>query len=294
MKFSVIGGDARFAHLRTMLVADGHDLCEYALEYAGRIAGSHTAANVREAVCGADCVILPLPVSDGRGNVNAPFSGHMVSLSEVFAAVDPVNTLICGGKFNEEERSSADGLNLRVADYYEREDFTIWNAVATVEATIELLLRERESMLRQASVLVIGYGRIGKLLAASLKALGAHTAVSARKPGDLAWIAAQGFQVCDTGALKDQMRGFEIIVNTVPAPVLNEALLNGLDSDVLLVDLASKPGGIDFAAAERLGLKTIWALGLPAASVPKSAGAFVRDAVYKIVKELNEEDGKNS
>lgn len=51
------------------------------------------------------------------------------------------------------------------------------------------------------------------------------------------------------------------------------------------MDLASKPGGLDFAAAAKLGIKAIWALSLPGEVAPTSSGAIIRDTIYNILEE---------
>ena len=53
----------------------------------------------------------------------------------------------------------------------------------------------------------------------------------------------------------------------------------------LIVDLASRPGGTDFAAARRLGLTALHALSLPAACAPETAGEFVAQTVCEILRE---------
>ena len=51
------------------------------------------------------------------------------------------------------------------------------------------------------------------------------------------------------------------------------------------MDLASKPGGTDFAAARRLGHRAIHALSLPAACAPETAGEALARTVCEILAE---------
>ena len=69
---------------------------------------------------------------------------------------------------------------------------------------------------------------------------------------------------------------FDTVVNTVPAPVLSEAVLARLRPQSFIVDLASRPGGTDFDAARRLGHRAIHALSLPAACAPETHRAWSR------------------
>ena len=73
--------------------------------------------------------------------------------------------------------------------------------------------------------------------------------------------------------------------NTIPAPVLGDGVLARLRSGSLIVDLASKPGGTDFAAAARWGHRAIHALSLPAACAPETAGEAVARTVQTMLQE---------
>ena len=132
--------------------------------------------------------------------------------------------------------------------------------------------------------LVLGFGRIGKLLCNRLHGLGARVTAAARRPSDLAWIRAYGWRAVNTYSLDGNRSDFGIVFNTIPSLVLEGPLLAQLPQECLCVDLASVQG-IDLAAAERLGLPNVWARSLPGRLVPRTAAAVIRDAVYYILME---------
>jgi len=68
--------------------------------------------------------------------------------------------------------------------------------------------------------------------------------------------------------------------------VLGIEELEDVKLDCLILDLASKPGGVDLGAAGKLGLTVIWALSLPDKVAPVTAGAAIRDTVYNMLREL--------
>ena len=139
-----------------------------------------------------------------------------------------------------------------------------------------------------ARVLVIGYGRVGKLVAHRMHALGAQVTVAARRFEPLAWAQALGYQTRQLGQLSSHLGGCDLVVNTVPAQVLGETELADLNPDCLVLDLASKPGGVDLAAAARLGRNVIWALSLPGKVAPVTAGAAIQQTIYHMLHELGE------
>ena len=53
----------------------------------------------------------------------------------------------------------------------------------------------------------------------------------------------------------------------------------------LVIDLASRPGGVDFAGAAQLGVKVIWALSLPGKVAPVTSGQISCDTIYHMLQE---------
>ena len=69
------------------------------------------------------------------------------------------------------------------------------------------------------------------------------------------------------------------------ADLSSEEILSVLKRDCLVVDLASRPGGVDFAAAERLGIRALPALSLPGKSSPDTAGRIISETILNILCE---------
>ena len=82
--------------------------------------------------------------------------------------------------------------------------------------------------------------------------------------------------------------GFDVIFNTVPSMVLSRALLEEVKRGCVVIDVASEPGGVDFAAADELGVRVFWARALPGKVAPETAAKVIRDAIYHILEERGE------
>lgn len=134
--------------------------------------------------------------------------------------------------------------------------------------------------------LVVGYGRIGKCLAKMLQGIGACVTVSARSLGDMAMIRAFGYKAVHTAELASIAGDFDLIINTVPHKVINESVIERINRETLVIDLASKPGGVDMDAAKKFGIRVIWALSLPGKVAPVTAGKIICDTVINIINEL--------
>lgn len=274
--FGVIGGDRRQAELARLLAADGNTVCTYGLDRwkpGGEGSLDHAAL--------ADTVILPLPLCKGDGVLNC--EEGPAPTTDLFRRLHP-GQMILAGQVKPQQRQEAAVCGLTLEDYFLREELTVANAAATAEAAIQVAMEQLDRTLLGMPCLVLGFGRIGKLLSHRLHGLGAQVTATARKPEDLAWIRAFGWRPLETGALDGKLGAFGAVFSTIPSPVLGAPLLAQLPKDCLCVDLASVQG-IDLAAAERLGLPHVWARSLPGRMVPRTAAVVIRDAVYYILEE---------
>lgn len=274
--FGLIGGDRRQAELAKLLTADGNTVFTYGLD-RWKPAGESSLERAAE----APVVILPLPLCRGEGVLNC--EDVPMPTMELFRRLRPEQRVLAG-QVKPPQRREAEDCGLTVEDYFLREELTVANAAATAECAVQVAMERLDRTLLNMDCLVIGFGRIGKLLSNRLHGLGARVTATARKPEDLAWIRAYGWQALETGRLDGHLHPFGVVFNTVPAQVLDAPLLAQLPPDCLCVDLASQPG-IDLTAAETLGVSGVWARSLPGRLAPGTAAAVIRDAVYHILME---------
>ena len=232
----------------------------------------------------AQILILPIPVSTDGTTLNAPFAKGKILLSDVIERIDK-NCIVLGAKMPKEAENALKRRGITYIDYFEREELIIQNAIPTAEGVIEIALSEMPITLFESRVLVVGYGRVGKVIAEKFAALGSRVCVSARKCADFAWIREKGLAAVHTDDIADAAQSFDLVINTVPAAVLTEKVLKNIRDDALILDVASKPGGVDFEAAKRLGKNVIWALSLPGKTAPITSGKIIKETVMNILSE---------
>ncbi len=278
---SILGGDLRQVCLARLLSEDGWMVTTWGLEKGGGDGG----APLDQALEG-DILLLPMPVCR-NGMLHLPLTDTELEAERLWARLRYDQLLLGGMTGNLSRRLMAD-YGLTLLDYYDREETQVANAVPTAEGALQLAMESTDRTLHSSRCLIIGYGRIGRLLADRLLALGAEVTVSARKYGDLAWIEAWGCRGVQTGALTGQLDRFDLIFNTAPALILDGTRLRETREDCVIIDLASAPGGVDLEAAKRLSRRAIPAPGLPGKVAPRTAAAAIRDSVYHILEERGE------
>lgn len=154
-------------------------------------------------------------------------------------------------------------------DLLRDEQYLAENAAITADCALRLLAQHLPVTFRYCPILIIGWGRIGKCLAAMLKALDADVTVAARKPSDLGMLTALGYKTVEIGGIDPAP--YRAIVNTAPAPVLESG------GSAVKIDLASRLG--------MAGDDVIWARGLPGKMLPEASGALIARCVLRHLRE---------
>ncbi|HAN20462.1 MAG: hypothetical protein A2Y15_01930 [Clostridiales bacterium GWF2_36_10] len=277
VKIAVIGGDLRQLAAAKLFADNGIETAIYGFDlYKGDFSSVTKCMTPADAMHGSSAVILPLPCTVDKININAPLHDGKIVLDDLLHRMTG-EQILCGGMINIDRPNTY--------DYYEREELKILNAIPTAEGAIAIALDELPITLHGAKVTILGYGRIGKVLAERLKGLGCIITVAARKDSDLALCESSSYKPIHMRLLSDAVSDADVIFNTVPSVILNEAILDYIDLDTLIIDLAGRPGGVDFEAAKKLGLKVIWALSLPGKVAPVTAGGIIYKTVNNILKQ---------
>lgn len=286
--FSIIGGDLRIIKLAKMLADEGHTIYTYGLEKAEELKDTPNiifADKISKAVPrDVEVVIGPIPFSSNGNNINAPFSDNEISIRELIHYLNA--KILIAGSISPEVYEIATDDYIEIVDIMKREELAVLNTISTAEGTIEIAIANTNKILHGSEILILGFGRIGKVLARKLAGLSAKVTCAARKDEDLAWIRAYGHNETNINALGENLSKYDIIINTVPHLILNKEKLEYVKKDVLLIDLASNPGGIDKRETKDLNLKLIWALALPGKVAPVTTAEFIKDTIYNILKEI--------
>ncbi len=283
--FAVIGGDVRYVRCANYFCSLGAEVRAYGFDTQVTFDKQViTADSLPRAIQGADYILLPLPVSTEKGLVSTPLYQGSVSLSSVSELVTH-GQVVFGGKMDTSFLDAMRQKGVVCHDYTECEGFSVLNAIPTAEGALEIAMRELPVTLHGTRCLVIGFGRIAKVLCHDLLALGVHVTAAARKQKDRIWMQTFGYTPIHTKDLKNHIGKFQLIINTVPMLLLTHDVLTLASKEALIIDLASRPGGVDFESAEKLGLKVIWALSLPGKVAPQTAGDIICETILNIIND---------
>ncbi len=261
----IIGGDSRQRTLHKLLNQSDFDV----MNYSGRSLDKEFKQDV---------IIFPMPVCKDEKVL-----GTEMSIGEALEKIEE-KSIVLGGKLPAYMKDNLKQRNIRYFDYAEREPLALKNAVATAEGAIMIAIGESDLTIYKSKSIVCGYGRIGKIVARMLKALGSDVTVAARRKESRVLAEVDGFEAIEIQDIKD----CDFLFNTVPVQIINEQILKRINNEVLIIDLASVPGGVDFKACKELGIKAVWALSLPGKISPVSAGRIIYEEIMDIFEEIEQ------
>lgn len=282
MKILVCGGDERFVLLSKLLHERGHEVKCLALSRAKLPPGCEAVDQPES----ADAVILPVPAEDSHGMLNAPLSQRPWRIDDISARAG--NAVIVGGKLSAGVHKLAAANGQRAFDYMQSPVLVAKNASITAEGAISQLMGRSRSALCNMCVLVIGWGRIGKLLMHKLGALCPSVYLMSANPASRALAGALGHRAIAPSCDPQLLKSFDAVINTAPAPVIAD--LCALREGCILLELASLPGGVDMERAAEAGLEGIVSRGLPGRYAPESAAEAIFLAVEDILREVYESE----
>ncbi len=266
----VCGGDIRSKYIAQYFKSKNYQVTTF---------GHGESGESYEGLQSADVVVLGLPATK-EDRVYMPMSQEKLFFSELLHRCSP-NAIVCGGRFASANRLEADRRKIRLWDYSEDEIFQLENAFYTAEGALARIIENTAISAGHCSILVAGYGRIGKALATLMSGSFWHLCIYARRAESRAEIGAKGI---NTISEVSNLGEYDVIINTVPHGIFDEASLSTIRTEALIMDLSASPGYVDKALCQKLSKKLMYLPGVPLWSAPQSAGTSAAKAVERFAE----------
>jgi dipicolinate synthase subunit A len=285
----MLGGDKREQEIARRAAATGADVraCGFPWPEEGIPAVQHLTdpAAVLE---GARFALFPIPGISASGALFAPAaSSPIIPDRAMLSGMAPRAHIILGWA-DQNLKSHCEALSITLHEYEWDRSLMLQRTPAIIEGLIKIVIENTAVTIHNATACVVGQGTIGAVLARYLVSLRAHTHVAARNPEQRAAAFVAGATPHGLDELPALAPRLDLLFSTVPTRVVGEDVLTRLPKSALVVDLAAPPGGVDFEAAKRLGLKAIWGRGL-GSRAPVTVGASqwggIRQRIEKILQD---------
>lgn len=280
MIFGILGGDLRYKFLYEMLTNENFTVYSYNNKY---IENKDNINSLDEFLDKIDILIAPIPFTKDNKNV-FNIENENINIKELIEKTIKFKIkAFFGGIINKDIIKTLEENNIKTFDFFEDNSIAILNAIPTAEGAIQTAMENSFKTIFNSNCLVLGYGRCGKILANMLKGIGANVDVTYRKNEDFAYINTYGLNSINLYKIKDNINKYDFIFNTIPYEILNKEILDYINKNTIIIDLASAPGGVDYNYARELNLQAIYCPSLPGRVAPYTAGKILKDKIISFL-----------
>jgi dipicolinate synthase subunit A len=259
---------------------------------AEEAAGRPQAASLADAVRGATIISCPIPGVGIDGSLFAKYTDEKLLMTpDVLNGAAP-GALMFTYRDTPQLIEWAKGTPVEVIGYGEEDELCILHAIPTAECAIKVAIENTDETLLGMPVLCLGLGRVGMSVAEAFNAMKARVTVAARNPAQLARAKSMGLGTVHLDGVLGMVDRFSLLVSSASGKVVTREMIARTRADVLLMDLCSPPGSIDFDAAKEFRRRVVWARA-QAGTAPRSAGAHEWQVLMRFVRARLPEIGKH-
>jgi dipicolinate synthase subunit A len=258
LRIAVVGGDERDPEIARLAAQAGAIVTAFGLPWPP---GGVPGVQLADSAAGANYLFFPIPLGVGAV-LYAPHANEPIVADEALFSKAARDAWMFCGRVREEIAAAADAAGVHVHEYDPDRELMLLRGPAIVEGALERAIEATDVTINDAEVVVVGFGNIGRLLARTLRGLGARVHVAARNPVQRAAAYADGLLPLPLEGLHDLAPSLDMVFSTVPAPVVDRPFLERLPAGTLVLDIAPPPDHADLDAAAELGHRAVWARGL--------------------------------
>lgn len=272
MRWLILGGDLRNRYLAEAAAEQGDTVYAMGLGACGQ--GIYPVSP--SLAVAVDVTVLPFPIAAQDAALPAPLENRSIPLHEVSHMI---RGTVWGGRVSDALQALLVKNGASYQDPNVLEPFAIANACPSAEGAIISAFSRTGGCVAESRCLIVGYGRIGRVLARLLLAWRAQVCVAARKCEARAWARAEGCRAIDLADLPEAAAWADMVFQTAPVMLVDEALLRHMRPDAYISDLTRC--GVDLDAAEALGIPAWRDSGIPGRYAPKAAGKILYDTIVR-------------
>lgn len=268
------GGDKREIAVMKSLKDKDYQVEAYGCPLDSLPEGVPLSTDIQASFAAADVCILPQPPIKKDGQLHSLCS-EPVCLTADDLSFLPQNTPVLCGVASLYLRTHAS--QCQIFELTDDDRMAVPLAPASAEGAIAEAITLSDGLLRGGQALILGFGRIGREVAWRLEGLGMEVVIMNRGQERRVEAEEMGYTVVERSQLVEACLNADYIFNTAPAMLLDEIIIGLLRRETCIIDLAAYPGGTDFAAAARRGIKAIHAGGMPGKYASAYAGMVMAE-----------------
>lgn len=230
---------------------------------------------------------------DFENNQGTAGDGFIFSPAKKFSLAEierfPSGVIVFAGNFTEELKYILNKKNIKHINLLNDENFVIKNAKLTAEGVLALMIGCTGKSIFENKILILGSGRVGLAIASLLNKLTVNSDFAIFHNDKFAIASFYCNKVVFKDELPNEIGKYDIIINTVPAKILDDEILNKINKKASILEIAS----VNCLNKDLLNLYTfnyILAPALPQVYSAESAGTIMLESILKQLSNLKNND----
>ena len=279
---AILGGDLRQCYCAEYLLSVGWQVTcfhtpDFPFHGSIRIAGC-----LPQALEGTNIILAPTPLSkDNTWLFQADTQKPPCLLASLWDSLLPGQTL-AAPSFGEETRLLLQEKSCRALQLSQAREYAVENSLLTAEGLLSEVIQKTPFSLSSAHVLLLGYGCCGSAIGKMLLPICRSITVLEWELGRQAQAKKDGICPVAAGSLPNVLPTCSLLINTIPAHVLEPQLMQKLPGSCHIFDIASAPFGFSKNITEKYLMPYFRVPGIPGRFSPATAGQVIGKTIERI------------
>lgn len=279
---TILGGDLRQCYTAEYLYHLGWQVTCFHTPDFPYIPEIQRVDSLSQALEHADLVLAPTPLSkDGTCLFQANSMEPSCLLSKLWNSMKPSQALAVH-TISKELAKPLHQKGCRIFEFSNSPVFTLENSMLTAEGLLSELIRYTPFSLSSANILLLGYGRCGTAIGKLLHSLCRSIYVLEQESEKLNQAEKNGICPVTPEDFSMVLPQCNIVINTIPASVLEPTQLQKLPGSCHIFDIASAPFGFPADVTEKYLLPYFRIPGIPGRFSPVTAGHITGKVIERM------------
>lgn len=281
---TLLGGDLRQCYTGIYLHAAGWQVTCYHTPDFPYPSDVLLETSLSRALENSRLIVAPTPLSkDGSSLFQADSNMPDCPLETLWDSLQP-GQILAVSQISEEVQNILSEKDCLVFPFSRSPVFAAENALLTAEGLLSELIRCTPFSLSSANVLILGYGRCGSAISRLLHPICRSIYVLEQDLEKQTQAEQKGICPVTDEDFSVLLPKCDILINTIPAPVLEDDTVQRLPVSCCIFDIASSPFGFSTHIREKYLLSYFRLPGLPGRFSPVTSGQLIGKILERITE----------
>lgn len=281
---AILGGDLRQCYAAEYLHTCGWDVTCFHTPNFPCNPGITLEPDLTQALAQAEIVLLPTPFSKDSIHLFQADEQHSPCRTEELQAALKPGQIVAAYSLSPDKAQELNEKKCKVFQFSQAPAFAKENALLTAEGLLSELIRYTPFSLSSARTLLLGYGCCGSAIGTLLHPLCRSIYLLEQDQEKQAHAEKKGICPIQKEDFSTALPRCNLVINTIPAAVLESEWIQELPGSCHIFDIASSPFGFPGNVTENYLLPYFRLPGLPGRFSPASAG----QAIGKIIERITD------